>query len=127
MTGVMIATIFSDPGWRWSTGFPNRVYGNGEIGAVVVVQGKPGADFALSVAALDYVLAAEAEGRIAEGYVVFATRNGSGNPEFFAAERVKTVAERLEGVDPRSGEWGDYHWLGGNFAPAAKSRAEMPF
>ena len=104
MTGVMIATIFSDPGWRWSTGFPNRVYGNGEIGAVVVVQGKPGADFALSVAALDYVLAAEAEGRIAEGYVVFATRNGSGNPEFFAAERSQD-SRRTTGRS-RSAFWG---------------------
>jgi hypothetical protein len=57
--------------------YPNRLYGNGEIGAVVVVQGKQGTDYALSVAGLDYVVKAEAEGRIKEGFVALAKMNGN--------------------------------------------------
>ena len=123
--------IFADPRWRWASevGYPNRVYGDGEIGAVVVVQAKFSNDFALSIAALKYVAEAEAAGRIQEGYVVLAQRNGRGNPEFVAAERVKTVAERLQGVDPSPGQWGEYHWITTAFVPANSARggAAMPF
>lgn len=116
---MTIEKIFTDPGFRSSSGkcYPNRLYGNGsKIGAVVVVRGR-GHDFALSIAGLDYVVAAETEGRVKEGYVVLAQPNGGGTPEFIAAERATAVQERLKNVSPSNGKWGEYHWITETFQP----------
>jgi hypothetical protein len=115
-----IEKMFVDPDFRSSSGkgYPNRLYGNSKkkIGAIAVVRGR-GNDFALSVAGLNYVAEAEAEGRVKEGYVVLAQLNGGATPEFIAAERVTKVAERLRDVTPSNGKWGEYHWITETFQP----------
>jgi hypothetical protein len=115
---MTIENIFTDPSFRsWSKQcYPNRLYGDGkEIGAVVAVKGRHGDDFALGIAGLDYIVKAEAEGRIKEGFVVLAKQNGGGVLEYIGAERASEVAERLRNVTPWKGKWGAYHWITATF------------
>ena len=114
-----IQNIFTDPTFRSSSKYyPNRLYGDGkQTGAIAVTRGR-GNDFALNAEGLDYVVQAETEGRVKEGYVVLASRNGS-TPQFIAAARAKEVQERLRNVTPREGNFGPYHWITVNFQPAA--------
>src|SRR3984957_5473604 len=103
---MSLEKIFTDPSFRSSSTqcYPNRLYGDGKkIGAVVVVRGQRGNDFALGVAGIDYVLKAEAEGRIKQGFVVLAKQNGGAVPEYIAATRVTEVHERLRDLTPRVG------------------------
>jgi hypothetical protein len=115
---MSIENIFTDPSFRsWSTQcYPNRLYGNGkEIGAVVAVRGRRGDDFALGVAGLDYVVKAEAEGSIKEGFVVLAKQNGGNVLEYVGSAQASEVAERLRNVTPWEGKWGKYHWITATF------------
>lgn len=127
---VSLENMFSDPTFQWSTkhSYPNRIYGNGKkIGALVAVRGRR-EDFAVNVSGLDYVVKAETEGRLKEGYVVLAKKNGGTAPEYIAAARVSEVAERLRGVTPLEGDYGPYHWITATFQPATRGNdADVPF
>jgi hypothetical protein len=125
---MSIENIFQDASFRSSStpSYPNRIYGNGKTGAVVVVQGKHGTDFALGVAGLDYVIKAEAEGRIEEAYVVLAKTNGGSVPAYVASAPAKAVAERLRSIAPRDGKFGPYHWITETLH-SVNGDAEVPF
>lgn len=123
---MSIENIFTDPSFRSSSTqcYPNRLYGNGnDIGAVVAVQGRGGEDFALGVAGLEYVIKAEEEDRIKQGYVVLAKQNSGNSLEYLASERATEVAERLRNVTPREGKWGLYHWITRWFYAVGDQRA----
>jgi hypothetical protein len=124
--------IFTDPNYRWSKKncYPNRLYGNGKTGAVVVVRrGGRGEDFALNTAGLNYVIKAEADGRLKEAYVVLAVQNGDDQPQVVASERATVVAERLGNIPPLKGRFGQYWWINQNFIPSASftESADEPF
>jgi hypothetical protein len=125
---MSIENIFTNPTFRsWSKQcYPNRLYGDGEIGAVVAVRGR-GDDFALGVAGLTYIVKAEAEGRIKEGFVVLAKQNGGNVLEYIGAELASEVAERLRNVTPREGKWGPYHWITTSFNTAGVPEADPVF
>lgn len=134
---VAVRKILTDPSFRSSSAefFPNRLVGNGKVGALVVVKGKHD-DFGLGVAGLEYVVKAEAEGRIKEGYVVLAKPNGGTTLEYVASARAGEVAKRLHNVTPRIGPRGAYHWVTAKFEAAASNgkaggrsprRDEKPF
>jgi hypothetical protein len=125
---MSIEKIFTNPSFRSSSAefYPNRLYGDGKkIGAVVVVQGRRGDDYPLGVAGRDYVVKAEAEGRIKEGFVVLAKQN-DGRLEYIASARASEVAERLRNVTPWEGKWGPYHWITETFCPVSDA-ADKPF
>lgn len=126
---VSIESIFTDPHFRSSSakGYPNRLYGYGDkVGAVVAVRGQRGNDFALNADGLAYVVQAETEGRVKEGYVVLAKQNGGTTPEFIGAARASEVHERLLNVTPINGKWGPYHWITETFEPVTRDDG-VPF
>jgi hypothetical protein len=126
-----LKNIFEDPSFRVSTNscYPNRLYGNSKkgIGAVVVMQGRRGRDFPLSVAGLQSVLKAEASGRLKEGYVVLATQADNGSLQFLASARASEVEKRLHDIEPQDGNFGRYWWITESFMPAATSAAGEPW
>jgi hypothetical protein len=124
----VITTIFTDPAWKfsWAIASPNQLAALNDIGAVVVLRRADGRgrDFALGVAGFEYVLKAEEEGRIAEGYVALGLSIKGNRPEFVAAERVQVVHERLREYAPIDGDFGRYWWITREFMPAASMRLD---
>lgn len=110
---MSIENIFIDSSFHYSSTqcYPNRLYGDGkEIGAVVVTPSRRG-DCQLRVAGLDYVVKAEAEGRIKEGFVVLAKLNSRNVLKYVRSARASEVAERLRNVTPRESRLGTYYWI----------------
>jgi hypothetical protein len=129
----MIETIFTNSSWKFSTAiaYPNQLAARNDvagtiIGAVVALRRTDGRgqDFALSTAGLEYLLKAEEEGRIAEGYVVLGYLSNDGRREFVAAERAHVVHERLRGYAPLDGDLGLYFWITREFMPAVSMRLD---
>jgi hypothetical protein len=85
------------------------------IGALVAMRGKY-AEFAVSKADLDYLLAAVSEGRPPEGRVVLAYRDGGGYVVVREMD-ITDVMESLKIVPPRVGEWGEYWWFYSDGSP----------
>ena len=113
---MSLREIFTDPRFRFSTsiGYPNRLYGGEvdgkKIGAVVILKNANGRseDFALNVSGLQYVLKAEEEGRIAEGYVVLARREADGSDKVISVEPTREVHERVRNIPPSGGSSGHF-------------------
>jgi hypothetical protein len=95
--------------------FPNRlgwVAGRQDVGALIGFQ-NGGEDVAIGKAGVDYISAAIAGGRIAEGYVLLLRRTDSGNELI----RAIPVAELTAGhVSWRAGRWGQYTWVNATMA-----------
>src|SRR5262245_63794819 len=99
MSCSMIATIFTDPSWKFSdVVFPNRLAwkvdpdGNIIIIAVVTLRlaNRRGQDFALGKAGLERVLNPE---HISEAYVVVGKQFDGERREFIAADKATVVRD----------------------------------
>ena len=143
---AVIATIFTDPSWKFSdVVFPNLLAWkedhDGKIIIVVVVAlrraDRRGQDYALGKAGLDRVLDAldfqeraipdEAD-RYLEAYVVLGLANGE-RREFIAAEKATVVRDRLRDYAPQDGKFGPFLWITPEFMPASTMRLapDAPF
>jgi hypothetical protein len=134
MKGGVIASIFTDPSWKFSdVVFPNLLAwkedpdGNIIIIAVVALRrvDRRGSDYALGEAGLKRVLKPE---HIAEAYVVLGLANGE-RREFVAAEKATVVRDRLRDYAPQDGKFGPFLWITPEFMPASTMRLapDAPF
>jgi hypothetical protein len=120
---------FKDNNWRpFSTQctqalkvFPNQLWKNSATkeGALVVTKPKEYAEFPINKAGLNHVNDAVKAKRLKQGFVVFVCWQ-DGTLVVVASKAVNEVLALLAGVEPRTGQWGDYWWVHSDFSPDGK-------
>jgi len=131
-----LANMFADPNWKPLSPAqnearkfsPNRGFFNAtEHKAAIVIQRAARGDFALSQAALDALIAAEAKAeQVAEAFVVLKERGEGG---FIGSLPVREVKARLGKAQPYGGDFGPFWWIDATFKPpgGGLSDDEIPF
>lgn len=97
--------------------FPNRLAWVPEhpgVGALAVFQSQE--DFAIGKAGLDYILNAQRDGRIQEGYVLLLGKSGPPYVYVNSAPAAE-VAEALAEEPLRDGKWGAFRWVASELIP----------
>ena len=107
--------------------YPNHLYHNDgkKLGALVVFQDDTNDSWALNKAAVNYVLDAVSDGRIAGGYVILA----AGKPLAVVSwMEIGEVARLLNDVPPMEGKFGPYWWVGKTFLTGQSAAlADAPY
>ena len=91
----------------------------GRTGALIVAKSKTGNDYAISKTALEYIAAAEEEGRIAIGFIALVDQQR----RVQAYKRATEVAALLKNVEWQEGRYGKpFVWLDQDFRPPGGDR-----
>jgi hypothetical protein len=120
--------LFRSPRWRRfriEVTAPHSLYYDGKIAVLVLRRSRPEGDWALSATALDYVVKALRDQRIAHGFIALVERW-----DVVAHDMVSAVAARLDGIEPNPGPFGEYFWLSNELKSVANFRTtsdEIPF
>jgi hypothetical protein len=102
--------------------YPNRVAwpsDDPKVCIILLYKSKKGTDYALSLAAVNRMKAALADGRIREGYVVLVQRPHT----YVDGAPLQEIVELIAGREVMTGEWGDYVWI---TAPLRPNLDEAP-
>lgn len=92
--------------------------------AAVLIKQSRGGDFALSKAALDYIVEAEKTGRIKAAYVVLQDATGS---RTLAQTQAAEISDRRPKMRQQDGKFGAYWWLNSEFKDATLVAETAPF
>jgi len=114
----------TDPQWKWLRKSTCERFGlvshsvlwNQTTGQMILVclKSKTGADYSLNDAALKQLVQLEDQGQIRQGYVG-QINDEIDREELVAWDTAKNVKRKLNGVMPRDGQFGDYHFVTGGF------------
>ena len=86
-----------------------------------------GEDFSLSRSMLQLLRRLEDEGRVAQAYVATCRRRNGGyytKPEVLSHCTLAQQEQKLDNVEPRSGQRGEYYWVNKNGDPAPLSKPQ---
>lgn len=108
-----------DPKWCEKQGFSSRLYRrvleDGTVIAYVVLLASARGDFPLNYAMFTFLSAALSAGDVGHGYVVVADRKGL---KLLRQIAIGELAERLKGISPLEGQYGDFWWVNDQLRPA---------
>jgi hypothetical protein len=103
---------------------PNVVgYSRDQNIAAVLIKQSRGGDFALSEAALTYVVEAENAGRIAAGYIILQDASG----RMLAHRKVADIFGKRSEMRRQEGKFGPYWWINNEFQDAMLIAEKAPF
>jgi len=118
-----LSDLFRSPRWRRfriEATAPHSLHvTHGDTGKIaVLILRHSRSDWAISAAALAYMVEALRDQRIAAGHIVLADKW-----DVIAHDSVSAVAGRLDGIEPNPGPWGEYFWLDNELKPVANFRS----
>ena len=92
----------------------NRYFGEidgKKIGVALATKNPAFDEAAVNKSDLDRVITAKRDGRLDEAKVVAAKMNGGGVPTFYDQIDAELLQEKLAGVPPRSGRYGEFYTI----------------
>jgi len=121
---IDLSEIFRDPRWqqvRFKDIAPHSAWYNADdkVAVLVVLRVRPIGDWTLSKRALEFMVGAEREGRLAQAYIMLVNNQWTQ----VAAERAGEVQARIGNTAPSVGPWGEYYWLDAALRPVADFRS----
>ncbi len=92
--------------------------------AAILIKQSRGGDFALSEAALAYIVGAEKAGRISAGYIILLDASGA---RILAQGKAASFSTKSAKMRRLEGKFGPYWWINNNFQDAMLVAEEAPF